>query len=131
MPKEYPRTRRVSELLRRELAQLIRTEIDDPRMAMVSITNVLVSKDLRHAKVYVTILTDEAEQRRETVEHLNQVAGLLRHRLAQQVRMRGVPRINFLYDETLERGAHLSALIAAAVAEDERRHRASDEDDLI
>jgi ribosome-binding factor A len=130
MPKEFPRTRRISELLRRELAQLIRTEIDDPRMAMVSLTGVLVSKDLSHAKIYVTILNDVAEERAATIRHLNEAAGLLRHRLAHQVRMRSVPRLTFLYDESIERGARLSALIAAALAEDEARHQSVNEDDV-
>ncbi|MCP5419849.1 MAG: 30S ribosome-binding factor RbfA [Gammaproteobacteria bacterium] len=129
MPKEFPRTRRVSELLRRELAQLIHDAIDDPRGAMVSITNVLVSKDLGQAKVYVTILSDDAASRAAIVTHLNEIAGLLRHNLAHQVRMRSVPRLRFLYDETVERGARLSALIAAAVAEDEARHESQNDDE--
>lgn len=121
MPKEFSRTRRVGEQIRRELAQLIRDEITDPRMAMVSITSVVVSKDLAHAKVYVTILGDPGE-RGGIVGGLNHAAPMLRHRLGRHMHIRTVPRLEFVYDEIVERGARLSALISEAVAADAARH---------
>lgn len=122
MAREFPRTRRVGEQMRRELTALIRSEIDDPRMAMVSITSVEVSRDFAHAKVYVTILGDPAG-REGMVAALNHAAPMLRHGLGRLMRIRTVPQLAFRYDETVERGAHLSSLIAAAVAADAARHR--------
>lgn len=127
MAREFPRTRRVGEQMRRELASLIRSEIDDPRMAMVSITSVEVSRDFAHAKVYVTILGDPAS-RGAMVAALNQAAPMLRHGLGKLMHIRTIPQLAFRYDETVERGAHLSSLIAAAVAADAARHRDDHED---
>ncbi|MEZ5582333.1 MAG: 30S ribosome-binding factor RbfA [Candidatus Competibacteraceae bacterium] len=128
MPKEFPRTRRVGEQLRRELAQLIRVEIDDPRLVMVSITNVTVSPDLGRAKVYVTVLGDSGE-RTNLIEKLNHAAPRLRYQLSHLMRIRRVPSLVFIYDEVVERGARLSSLISAAVAEDMARHEpAGDEE---
>ena len=81
MPREFPRTRRIGEQIRRDLAPLIRDEIsDDPRMVMVSITGVEVTRDLAQAKVYITILGSIAD-RAEVVARLNQAAPLLRREL--------------------------------------------------
>jgi ribosome-binding factor A len=121
MPKEFSRTRRIGEQIRRDLAQLIRDEVRDPRMAMVSITGVKVTRDLAHAKVYVTILGDPAE-RGVLVANLNQVAPMLRHELGRKMYIRTVPRLEFVYDEVVEQGARLSALIDAAVTADAARH---------
>jgi len=86
---------------------------------MVSITTVEVTRDLAYAKVYVTILGDPAE-REEMMDALNQTAPLLRRELGRQMRIRTVPRLEFIYDEVVERGARLSALISQVVAADKR-----------
>ncbi len=125
MAREFSRTRRIGEQMRRDLAQLIRSEIRDPRMAMVSITSVDVTRDLSQAKVYVTILGDPAE-RASIVKALNQASVLLRRELGRRMHIRTVPRMQFLYDEVVEHGARLSALISEAVAADEARHRDED-----
>ncbi len=128
MPREFPRTRRVGEQVRRELAQLLRETIRDPRIAMVSITAVEVSRDLAHAKVYITYLGD-AEERPGVVAALNQGAPPLRRGLGRSMHIRTVPRLAFVYDEAVERGAHLSSLISAAVAADAQKHRDDDPDE--
>jgi ribosome-binding factor A len=128
MSREFSRTRRIGEQLRRELAQLMREEIGDPRMAMVSITSVVVTRDLSQAKVYVTILGDPAE-RGAVIAGLNQVAALLRHQLGRKMYIRTVPRLEFLYDEVVEWGARLSALISQTVAADAARHCQDDRDE--
>ena len=128
MPKEFPRTRRIGEQLRRELAGLLRTESHDPRLTMVSMTTVEVSRDLAYAKVYVTLLGDPAE-RAGVVASLNQVAPLLRHELGKRMHIRTVPRLEFIYDEVVEQGARLSSLISAAVAADAAQHRDEDSED--
>lgn len=130
MAKEFSRPRRVGEQMRRELAQLIRSEIRDPRMVMVSITSVDVVRDLSQAKVYVTILGDPNE-RAEIVRALNQISPRLRRELGRRMYIRTVPRMEFIYDEMVERGAQLSSLISAAVEADMARHHDDDLDDKL
>lgn len=128
MPREFSRTRRIGEQIRRDLAALIRSEIGDPRVLMVSITGVEVSRDLAHAKVFVTFLGD-APARTDVMRLLAEHAAHLRQLLGREMRIRTVPRIVFTYDESIERGARLSSLIDAAVAADAARHRSDDETD--
>ena len=118
MPKDFPRTRRVGEQLKRELAELMRSEFDDARMPLVSITAVEVSRDMAHAKVLVTLVGGDEQDRSEVVAELNHAAGHLHHELGRRMRLRVVPRPRFAYDESVERGADLSALIDAAVDRD-------------
>jgi len=120
MVKEYSRTVRVGEQLRRELALLIREEMKDPRVGLVTITDVRVSPDLSSAKVYFSVLGD-AEAVAGSGEGLRRAARFLRRQLGQRLRLRTVPELRFIYDETQERGARLSALIDEAVAEDRAR----------
>jgi ribosome-binding factor A len=128
MAKEFARTDRLGEQIRRDLATAIRVELKDPRVAMVSITAVRVSRDLSHARVYVTVIGDAA-QRRATVEALNHAAGFLRHELRQRLVARVVPQLRFVYDESIERGAQLESLIETVVAEDRRGHAGEPDDD--
>jgi len=125
MPKEFSRTRRVGEQLRRDIAELIRMRLDDPRMAMVSITAIDVSRDLAHARVYVTVVGGADEERSEIVAHLNEVAGYLRGELGRNLRLRTTPQLRFQYDESVERGAQLSALIDRARSDDDAAQRDS------
>ena len=125
--KTIPRTRRVGEQLRRELAELIRDELRDPRLALISMTSVQVSRDLAYARIYVTLMGDAAE-RSERVADLNRVAPLLRRELGRRMRLRVIPKLEFRYDEVVEHGARLSALIDSAVAMDAERH--TDEGDF-
>lgn len=118
MPRDFPRTRRVGEQMQRELAALIRTEIKDPRLGMVTVSAVQVSRDLSHAKVFISVLGD-AEARQLSLQILNRAAGFLRHALGQQMIVRNVPQLHFVYDESIERGSRLSALIDAAVKSDQ------------
>jgi ribosome-binding factor A len=115
MPREFPRTRRVGEQIQRELAGLVREEIKDPRLGMVSICGVTVSRDLAHAKVYVSVLGDEAAVT-ASLRVLNNAAGFLRRRLGGQMRIRMVPRLRFYFDQSIAEGARMDALIAAAVS---------------
>lgn len=117
MPKEFNRTQRVAAQIQRELAQLIQFEMKDPRVGLVTVSGVEVSRDLSHAKVYVTVL-DQTRDIEGAVEALNHAAGYLRRELGKCVVMRVVPQLHFVYDASVERGANLSALIEAAVASD-------------
>ena len=117
MPKEYPRTRRVGEQIQRELAALIHDELKDPRLGMVSISSVQVSRDLGHAKVHVSVLGN-AEQTRGSLEVLNHAAGFLRHKLGKLMHIRVIPALRFYHDRSLEEGARIGALINEAIASD-------------
>ena len=115
MPRDFPRTRRVGEQLQRDLADLIRSEVKDPRLGMVSISAVNVTRDLGHAKVYVTVLGDDAS---DSIDVLNSAAGYLRGLLGKRMRTRTVPALQFIHDRSLEEGARIGALINRAVASD-------------
>ena len=118
MPREFSRTHRVSEQMQRELAQLIRDEINDPRIGgMVTVSAVDVSRDFGHAKVYITVLDDQKD-RKEIIDVLNKAAGFLRHEIGSRMTMRTVPQLHFHYDESIERGTHLSSLIDSAIEAD-------------
>jgi len=115
MPREFPRTRRVGEQVQRELAGLVHEEIKDPRLGMVSISGVEVSSDLAHAKVFISVLGDDAAVT-ESVRVLNNAAGFLRRRLGARMRLRAVPRLRFYHDRSLAEGARMDALINAALS---------------
>jgi ribosome-binding factor A len=117
MPKEFPRTRRIGEQVQRELALLIREDIKDPRIGMVSVTSVIVSRDLSHAKVYVSVLGN-AEQADASISVLANAAGFLRHKLGKILHIRVIPELRFYHDRSLEEGARMGALINAAIASD-------------
>ena len=117
MPRDFPRTRRVGEQMQRELAVLIRDRIKDPRLGMVTVSDVEVSRDLAHARVYFTVLGDE-EARRQSQEVLDRAAGFLRGELGRIMKLRTIPELRFIYDESIERGEKLDALIEAAIEAD-------------
>jgi ribosome-binding factor A len=121
MPREFPRARRVEEQLKRLLSELVRREVKDPRVGLITITSVEVSRDLTHANVYFTPFagSGDAESAREALQH---AAGFLRHQVRNQMRLRVAPEIQFHVDDSVERGARLSELISDAVESDRRRH---------
>lgn len=120
MPKDFSRTRRVAEQLQRELATLIQQEVKDPRVGMITVYAVDVSKDLAHAKVFITALSEEQEHQ-ETIDALQHAAGFLQHELGKRLQLRTIPRLKFVYDESIERGTNLSALIDSAVEQDQKK----------
>ncbi|MBU3667576.1 MAG: 30S ribosome-binding factor RbfA [Rhodocyclaceae bacterium] len=111
----FARTDRVAEQIRRDLAELIRAEIRDPRVQQVSITAVEVTPDYSHAKIFYTALVAESE-RDALAQGLKRAAGFLRHELSRQLMLRTVPELHFVYDTSVERGISLSSLIDTAVA---------------
>lgn len=119
MAKEYSRTQRVADYLQRELAALIQQEVRDPRVGMVSITGVNVSRDLGHARIYVTVLgRDSGEDASDSIEALNKAAGFLRSLLSKDSNMRSVPQLRFYFDTSVGRGRHLEDLIRRAADAD-------------
>ena len=123
MAKDYSRTQRIGDQMQRELAQMIPREVRDPRLGFVTITAVEVSRDLGHAKVFITLMGEnDAEKVELNLEILNEAAGYLRMLLGKSMKLRSVPQLRFHFDQSISRGAHLSALIERAVAEDSK-HR--------
>ena len=134
------RVQRVADQIQRELASLIQMEVNDPRVGMVSVTDVEVSRDLAHAKIYVTVLntmTDDSQvnestlsepgdldklEIEENIKALNKAAGFLRSLLAKRLSTRSVPKLRFFYDSSVERGQQLSSLIDSALAADQESH---------
>lgn len=117
MPKDFPRSRRVADEIQRVLAEIIRLEVKDPRVGLVTVTGVEVTSDLEHAKVFVTSLNPQATHA-DVVNGLKRAGGFLRSQLAQRMKLRQVPQLSFHYDESVEQGMHLSQLIDQAIAED-------------
>ena len=124
MPKEYSRTQRIGDQMQRELSQLIQREIKDPRVGLVTVTAVEVSRDLSNAKVFVTVMgreADDASAVEESRKVLQGAAGFLRMQLGKAMQLRTIPQLRFHYDASIRRGVELSALIERAVAEDQLR----------
>ncbi|MEZ5448518.1 MAG: 30S ribosome-binding factor RbfA [Thiolinea sp.] len=116
----FSRSERVAEQIQRDLAQLIRERVKDPRVGMVTLLDVSVSRDLAHAKIWFDVL--DAGQAEQAQEALNHAAGFLRRELGRGLKLRITPELRFFYDDTQLRGNTLSALIDKAVAEDRAAH---------
>ena len=115
MPKGPARSLRVADQIQRELAEIIRTELKDPRVAMITLTGVEVTADYAHAKVFYTLM-GSAEQRADTDTGLKQAGGFLRSQIARRIKLHSIPQLHFIYDVSVERGFELSRLIDEAVA---------------
>lgn len=121
--REFKRTDRVADQLQKELAVLIQREVKDPRLGMVTVSGVTVSRDLGYADVYVTLLGEQdAERIKENLGVLKRAAGFLRGQIARRIKLRHVPELRFHFDESVVRGQQLSSLIDEAVASDRDRH---------
>lgn len=111
MSSEFKRADRVAQLIQRKLAWTIAQEIKDPRLPkLVTVSEVKVSADLSYAKVYITTLGDE-NAIKQTLSILNHAAGYLRTVLARSIKLRSVPQLRFIYDESIAYGTRLSRLI--------------------
>ena len=138
------RGQRVADQIQRELATLIQLEVRDPRVGMVSITGIDLSRDLAHAKVFITVLDtvttngaianvisaeeDDLDliQVQDNVKALNKAAGFLRSLLSKRLALRAVPKLRFFYDASIENGQRLSGLIDDALTADQEQRPASD-----
>ena len=122
--REFGRDLRVADFIRDELASIIQRKMRDPRVGMVSINDARVSKDLSWADVYVSsVETRTAESRAELIEVLNRASGYFRSELAKRHSMRTTPKPRFHYDEVVEEGPRMEALIDTAIKADGRRHQ--------
>ena len=144
MPEMSARVQRVADQIQREIAVLIQMEVNDPRVGMVSVTGVEVSKDFAHAKVFVTVLNTLGEdgtvnastleepgaldklEIEQNIKALNKAAGFLRSLLAKRIKLRTVPKLQFYYDASVQRGQQLSSLIDSALEADRDQHAEND-----
>ncbi|RUO80437.1 ribosome-binding factor A [Idiomarina tyrosinivorans] len=120
MNREFNRTDRVAQQLQREIAVIMQREMKDPRVAMVTVSDVEVSRDLSYAKVFVTFLHDDQGQIKDSLKVLNQAAGFIRSLLGKRIKARVVPELKFQHDPSLNEGIRMSRLV------DEARRRDSD-----
>ena len=123
MPKEYPRTARINTQIQRELAEIIRDELRDPRVKGVTLTSVDVSPDMRNARIHVSVLALDGKPA-EAAAALNGAAPKLRQALKHRLRLRHIPELLFRGDATTATAAHLNKLISEAREED--KHHAHD-----
>jgi len=121
MPAEFSRAQRLGEQIQRDLALLIQRELKDPRVGMVTVNFVELSKDLSYADVNVTVLVpDDAEEKIvESMAVLNQASSFLRAELGRGLKVRKVPLLRFHYDDSLKRGSHINSLIYQALKNDQ------------
>lgn len=104
------RTQRVAEQMKKEVADIVRTSIKDPRVGFATITDVEVAGDLQHAKVYVSVLGDE-EKKRHTLDALTRSAGFIRGEVSRRLRMRVTPEIGFILDESGAYSTHIESVL--------------------
>lgn len=121
MAKEYSRTSRVSQQIQKELARILQQEVKDPRIGMVTISGVDITRDLAYAKVFVTFLTIGDQTNEESLEGLNAASGYIRKLLGKAMRLRIVPEVRFTFDETLTEGLRISELVSGAVKTDKTK----------
>jgi len=106
------RSERTSKLIQREISGLLEREVNDPRLSkLISVTEVTLSPDLKHAKIFVSTLSSEINNKEETLAGFNNASGFLRRELASHLKLRYTPQLSFHYDDSIERGARLLKLI--------------------
>jgi ribosome-binding factor A len=104
------RPERFAHLLKEEISDIIRTEVSDPRIGFISVTDVSVSPDLKNAKIYVSIMGTE-KQKKDAMQGLNSASGFIRRQLAGMLEVRSIPEISFVRDDSLERGSRVLGLL--------------------
>lgn len=109
-PLAFQRSQRVAEEMKREIAQILRDEVKDPRIGFVTITRVEVTRDLRYAKVFVSVFGEEMEKE-QSLKALNNASGFVRREIGRRIKLRYTPEILFSFDQSIEHGVKISQLI--------------------
>ncbi|MBS3886494.1 MAG: 30S ribosome-binding factor RbfA [Dethiobacter sp.] len=105
------RAQRVAEEMKREISDILRNELKDPRTGgIISVTNVDLTRDLRHAKVFISIFGSDQEQQ-ETLSVLSKAVGFIRTEVGRRIRLRHTPQISFLLDKSIAYGAHINRVL--------------------
>ncbi len=129
MAREFSRSQRVAQEMQKELAIILQREIKDPRLVMVTVSGVELSRDLAYGKVFVTFLNDDEEAVKEGLAALSDATGYIRILLGKAMRLRIVPELTFAYDSSLVDGIKMSSLVSRVIKSDNERRKKSDEDD--
>ncbi len=116
--KPYSRSDRVAGLIHQVVAELLRTQIKDPRLSGTTITGVKVTRDLRHARIYYTTAGDE-HSRQSALRGFEQAHGFVKRELAERVELRYMPELAFFYDESIDTGARIEKLLKSVRRKDE------------
>lgn len=115
------RPERIAEQIKEEVALIIGGDLEDPRVSFITVTDARVSPDLRHAKIFVTAMGTK-QQAAEAVQALNHAAGFIRHQLGSALRVKRIPELRFVYDETSETAARIEELLSEEVEKAKARN---------
>ena len=110
MQRENGRDKKVAELIQKEIARLLQRELRDPRLGMITVNEVKVSRDYAFSDIYFTVIPEDSADKAESL--LNEASGFFRSKLAKKLSMRTTPKLRFRYDSSLGEGARISSLIA-------------------
>ena len=122
MAREFARTDRVGQEIQKEIAMIIQREVKDPRLGMVTVSAVEITRDLAYAKIFVTFFTLEGQNVDESIKVLNEASGFIRTLLAKKIKARIMPELRFIYDSSMVEGVRMGTLVDKAVAEDRKNH---------
>ncbi|HJV02005.1 MAG TPA: 30S ribosome-binding factor RbfA [Burkholderiaceae bacterium] len=126
------RGQRVADQIQRDLSEIIAFELKDPRVGMITLTEVQLTPDYAHAKIFFTMLKDSPEAVQNTIAGLNKAAGYMRNQLGKRLHIHTLPQLHFVHDVSTARGMELSALIDQANAtrslDDEQNQQPTDAD---
>ncbi len=111
MPKEFGRSQRVASQMQKELAFILQREIRDTRLGFITVNEVVLSKDLAVAKVYITVLNADDSTKKQNIDILNEMAPNVRHQLAKRMRLRHISELRFFYDRSFDTGMRISELL--------------------
>jgi len=125
MPREFSRTDRVGQQIHKEIASILQQEFKhrEPEVGMITVSGVEVSRDLAHAKVFITFYSNDEAKMAEDMEKLQDAKGFVRGLLGRRIRMRNVPAVHFVQDSSILEGARISALVNKAIASDEAKSK--------
>ncbi|MFT5634789.1 MAG: ribosome-binding factor A [Cognaticolwellia sp.] len=122
MAREFARTDRVAQEIQKEIAMIIQREVKDPRLGMVTVNAVDITRDLAYAKIFVTFFTLEGQNVDVSIDVLNEASSYIRTLLAKRINARIMPELRFIYDSSMVEGVRMGNLVDKAVAEDVKNH---------
>ena len=122
MAREFARTDRVAQEIQKEIAMIIQREVKDPRLGMVTVNAVEITRDLAYAKIFVTFFTLEGQNVDVSIDVLNEASSYIRTLLAKRINARIMPELRFIYDRSMVEGVRMGNLVDKAVAEDMKNH---------
>ena len=123
MAKEFTRSQRVAQQIQKEIAGILQREVKDPRIGMVTVSSVEVSRDLAYASVFVTLFNLDDGSVEESMKGLSEASGYVRMLVGKALRLRIVPEIKFVYDNSLVEGLRLSGLVSEAINKDKQKKK--------